>query len=55
MGAILLDCKKTRNGEVVALFRTLQGGRLMSRCSKVLIPGIAVSAEGLKNDFEDVD
>ena len=22
MGAILLDCKKTRNGEVVALFRT---------------------------------
>ena len=52
---MLFDCKKQGMEKWWHCSELPQGGRLMSRCSKVLIPGKAVSAEGLKNDLEDVD
>ena len=47
--------KKESTGDMVATFRTSRGWKIDERILQRLIPGIPVSAEGLKNDLEDMD
>ena len=43
------------SGDVVAMFRTSTVWKIDEKVLQRLIPGIAVSAEGLKNDLEEMD
>ena len=47
--------KVQSNGNVVAMFGTSTGWKIDERVLQGPTPGISVSAEGLKNDLEDMD
>ena len=47
--------KNYSDGDILSMFRTSTGWRIEKKVLQRLIPGIEVSAGGLKNDFEEMD
>ena len=55
MGPPCSIAKFESSGDIVATFRTSTGWKIDEEVLQALVPRISVSAEGLKNDLEDMD
>ena len=47
--------KIERSGEIFATFRTSTGWKIDEKILQGLLSGMSVAAEGLRNDFDDMD
>ena len=47
--------KIERSGEIFATLRTSTGWKIDEQILQGLMPGMSVTAEGLRNDLEDMD